>query len=264
MIDCHGHLSDPRLTLLVDEVISSLRAQGLTRVVSGGVRPDEWEAQEALVVRYPNFVTPAFGIHPWTVRAESDESLEAMMAALRGKIDQSPLLGEVGVDFYQDTTVEGRKRQIYWCERQLELAAEKAKPVVLHVVRGHDVVLGLLKKYPAVKGMVHGFTGSKEIVRQYIEKGFLISLGARSFWGSAPDFLREIGRHNFLLESDAPDFKTEPRHASDVAARWIKELRDGADFLAKTWSVTSDEVWRWNSEAIAGLVDRPSKNQVTD
>lgn len=243
MIDAHAHLSDPRLEKDVDELSRCLRSAGLKRIVLGGVSADEWDLQTKLKSILPAFVTPVFGIHPWTVRDHDETQLETMFEKLQSSMEGIAAIGEVGVDFYPKRNLDQVTKQSYWCRRQLELAQTLKKPVVLHVVQGHDVMQNLLKDMSLKSALIHGFKGRQEVSNFYLKRGYVFSLGARSFKGVALEDYRWLPKSQFVLESDAPLIKQDVSDPSKVCDDWIKSLQEAAGYLAKLWSISSDEVW---------------------
>ncbi|MEI6399652.1 MAG: TatD family hydrolase [Pseudomonadota bacterium] len=251
MIDAHCHLSDPRLESMAAEVVSGLRAAGMRRVILGGVNPDEWRVQESLSKNYPDFVVPVMGIHPWTVRDTEDTELEPMFRLLEEKSGNLSILGEMGLDFHRDNSPAQKAKQTKWCERQLRLAAALNKPVVLHVVRGHNIMLTLLRDIKGLRGLIHGFTGSSQIAKQYIDLGFVLSLGARTFQHKKQTDFSWLGQGDFVLESDAPDYKKPPASATNVVSEWIETLTEASRFLASLWNIPEAEVWKRSRENLA-------------
>lgn len=240
---------------MADEVVSRLRAAGMRRVILGGVNPDEWRLQESLAKNYPDFVLPVMGIHPWTVRDTEATELEPMFRLLEEKSGKLHILGEIGLDFHQDNSPAQKTKQSKWCERQLRLAAALNKPVVLHVVRGHDIMLTLLRDIKGLRGLIHGFTGSPEIARRYLDAGFTLSLGPRTFQHKKQADFSWLGQGDFVLESDAPDYKKPPVSATNLVSEWIKTLTEGSRFLASLWNIPEAEVWRRSRENLAYHID---------
>ena len=243
MVDAHGHLSDHRLIESVDTLIPELQKQGLRHMILGGVDPAEWKRQQALVSRLPGFVTPVAGIHPWTVRDSSTDALEDMMDELEILAPHVAAIGETGVDFAANAVdASQRMKQSHWCERQLDLATHLSKPVVLHVVKGHDVMHGLLRQYRGIPGMIHAWRGSEQDGRKYIDRGFVLSIGPRSLQRLKPSDFAWIPRENFVLESDGPDLPGA-KAAMPGAKEWLGAMKEVSVVLSKSFKIPVDQVW---------------------
>ena len=243
MFDAHGHLSDPRIADFVIELCASLRDDGLEHIVLGGVNPSEWDRQELLKNKFPEFVTHVIGIHPWTVRDTNDAGLEVMFAALTSRLRAAKAMGEVGLDFHSDNSTAQKQRQAHWCKRQLQLAEELKKPVVLHVVKGHDIMQAMLRDFKGPAVMVHGFRGHAQVAKFYMDRGYLLSLGMRSFAKLAPEDFAWLPKSGFVIESDAPIYHDGSLSLSEVRREWIAALNGAGEFLAKVWKIDAGEVW---------------------
>ena len=243
LIDAHAHLSASRINSVVDEIVKHLSALGLKHVVLGGVDPDDWMRQLDLSQRYPGFLTTAAGIHPWTVRDAEDDALASMISQLRALAPRFDLIGEVGFDFFKDNSPEQKLKQLHWCELQLELALQTGKPVVLHVVRGHDQMLKSLKKFKGLRGIIHAFSGSHELAREYTNQGFVLSIGRRFFNSQKTSNVAWLKDLPFVLESDAPDYKSQEKDPNKIAQAWMKDLTASAKALSDALGVSPEDVW---------------------
>jgi TatD DNase family protein len=254
LIDAHAHLSASSIGPVVDEVVSQLRVAGIRHVVLGGVDPADWGRQLDLAGRYPGFLTTSAGIHPWVVRDCEPAHLELMFLQLREQVAKFDLVGEVGFDFQKDHSASQKAKQIYWCEQQLELASSQCKPVVLHVVKGHDQMLPLLRGSRKLFGIVHAFTGSQELAEQYARLGFVISVGGRFFssrHGKACAWLKEMP---FVLETDGP-WTAWPQHNSKlIAERWVFELRSTAKQLANAFGTSQEQVFEMSERNLTKIL----------
>lgn len=243
MIDAHAHLSASSMAPLVDDVVTQLRVMGIRHIVLGGIDPADWWRQLDLAHRYPGFLTTSAGIHPWVVRDCENGDLESMFHHLKERAADFDLMGEVGFDFHEDNSLSQKTKQMHWCERQLDLASSLLKPVVLHVVRGHDQTLTLLRGRKTLFGILHAFSGSPELAEQYSRLGFIISIGRRFFSSKYGKDLRWLKELPFVIESDGP-LKTWPQsNPKIIAERWIQELRSSAQKLADGFGMSPDAVW---------------------
>jgi TatD DNase family protein len=256
LIDAHAHLSAASLAPVVHEVVSQLRAEGVGHVVLGGVDPADWGRQLELADRYPGFLTTSAGIHPWIVRDCEHDHLEHMFHELKDRASKFDLIGEVGFDFHKDNSESQKAKQIHWCKQQLELATSLLKPVVLHVVRGHDQMLHLLRGHDKLCGMVHAFSGSKELAEQYVKCGFVISVGGsffRSKHGRDLLWLRELP---FVIETDAPQKSWAKTDGARIAGRWIDELKTSTQRVADGFGVSYNDVVERCDKNLAKILQR--------
>lgn len=207
--DAHCHLADPRLAGRLDEIVRRSRAAGVVGWVQGGVCPDDWQRQRALQARLGPSVRVAFGLHPWWTAAASDAEIDGALAALEAQVSDADALGEIGIDNHPRwRTGDALERQQRALLTQLAIARRVPRPLVLHVVRAHHLVLPLLERHAPFPrgGLVHAFTGGLREARRYVQLGLHLSLGgALAARPERARALAAIPQDSILIETDAPD-----------------------------------------------------------
>lgn len=205
-IDSHCHLADPRLDGRREALVAGARARGVRRFIQGGVGPQDWQRQDQLADA--SWVC-AYGMHPWFVHDNPEETCRSAYADLLQRMPDFNVLGEIGLDRSPRMHPAHYDRQKQFFEMQLVLALQWDKPLILHVVRAHGDALTLLRKHGSKwRGMVHGFSGSKEVAMAYVDLGLAISVGGavtRPGFRKLKDALQAIPRDYLCVESDAPD-----------------------------------------------------------
>jgi TatD DNase family protein len=207
VFDAHTHLQDPALSRVLGEVIHAAAQAGVTGVCCCGTMPGDWQAVQILAdAPLPFVLVPAFGVHPWHARELPDDWFESLAACL----DRNPVavLGEIGLDGLRDDVPPALQEQVFI--RQLDLAEQMRRPVVLHGARVWGRLVEVLK--PRARRLpgfvVHGFSGSSEILKQFLNWG-----GCVSFAGSVCNpqaakiraAAREVPDCQLLIETDTPD-----------------------------------------------------------
>ena len=152
-------------------------------------------------------------VHPWQIGA--DFTIDR--AELAAKLRECAALGEVGYDPLRGDT----KRQLEVLPELLELAVELNKPVVLHLVRPTEAVLGILERY-SLRYLVHGFRGKAEKLASYLERGWFVSLGSRGLGDpGVAEHLKPRGLECIGFETDASgeDIRAVLAAAANALAR---------------------------------------------
>ena len=233
-IDAHCHLADPRLKANLSEIFERAQRAGVDRFVQGGIDPADWDRQESLAsARPPGQILAAFGLHPMWVAENSQDACEAALAELVRRLQPGAsgpaALGELGLDHRPRFAPETRPRQLEFFQRQLELPEGRSLPLILHVVRAHTEALQALKAVSSrrpLQGIVHSFSGSFEVARQYLDLGFFISVGGtmvglQSFEKTAKTVIK-LPPDRLVLETDSPD-QPPPSYAgrlNEPASLW--------------------------------------------
>ncbi|MBB3169548.1 TatD family hydrolase [Simiduia aestuariiviva] len=201
--DSHCHLDLPELHAQAHNHWAAAREAGVQRVLIPGVDPAQWASAEQLAVQLPGAYWAA-GVHPWWVGAQT-QAPEMIMHRLREALTRGAIaVGECGLDGAIDVPMGAQQS---WLRPQLEVAADLTLPVILHVHRAHNPILAMLKPFPHLRGVVHGFSGSIELALQYIKRGFLLGIGGVVSYPRASKTRAAVAalpQGSFLLETDAP------------------------------------------------------------
>jgi len=220
MIDSHCHLDDPRFDTDRALVLARAKSAGVTTFIVAGIQRTGWLGLQQLAASEPA-IRPAFGLHPWFCDAHRDNDLDLLETLL----PQAVAIGECGLD-----CMTGRpaiEKQLKWFRLQLRLAAEHAKPVIIHAVKAEDMVLKELRPFAGLRGVVHGFSGSLQQAEKLIEAGMHIGVGTFIDRRSRPKtdtLLRALPAERLLLESDAPDQPGDAHVGSRNEPAYLPEL----------------------------------------
>jgi TatD DNase family protein len=220
-VDAHCHWSDARVFARAEAELPAQIERGVAGFLLGGVDPEEWRRQTALQSLFPGRVWRSFGLHPYFVASSSPAGLEAAFNELRDEAPRLEALGEMGLDFRKDY-VACKSAQIEMLSRQLVLAAEVKKPVILHIVRAHEEALHELKDH-RVEGMVHAFTANMKVAERYLQLGLHLSIGAKVLSPLTHDLAETVTNaplERLLIESDCPDQPPPGLVAHDSTTVW--------------------------------------------
>lgn len=236
-VDAHGHLADERWKDQQEQIIEDARAQDLHFFMQGGVGPEDWQRQLELAAKFPTHIGLCFGLHPYWVAEHDEEACETGLDQLARLLPQALALGEAGLDFRPHIMKNSRDLQMHVFEQQLELARFSDRPVVLHLVQAHNEALKILDVWgvPPRKGFVHSFNGSFAKAQDFIQRGFLLSVGGpvcRPDNAKLHQAVLQTPLEWLLVESDSPD-QPPPRYQGQLnppssvweVARTIGEIK---------------------------------------
>jgi TatD DNase family protein len=230
LIDTHCHLNDPAYAETLADVIARARAAGVGACIVPAYDRASFARTAALARRYPDFIFPAYGLHPWFVGDGLDIDELSGYLAQPGTV----AVGEIGLDFSPECP--SPEAQLAPFKRQLDLAAELHLPVLLHSRKAHGELLKIMEGYTGrLRGVLHSFSGGRDFALRFIELGFHIAFSGSVTRSTARKYHRTaagIPLENIFLETDAPSIATEttrasqvePRHTLEVALK-IAELR---------------------------------------
>ena len=216
LTDAHTHLDDPRFgDEDVDAIVERALEAGVHRMVHVvcARRPADVEAGVALAERFPGKVWVAVGCHPHDARHYDDALEDALRTAAASP--RVVAIGETGLDFHYDYSPRNVQREVF--ERQVALAAEVDKPIVVHSREAPRETLEVLRSDAARRagGQWHCFSEGPEEARRAVDLGFLVSFSGIVTFPRGVEHIREAARtiplDALLLETDAPYLAPAPR-----------------------------------------------------
>lgn len=245
IFDTHAHYDDEAFDEDRDEVLTSLRERGVGTVVNVGASMEGSRRSVSLSEEY-EFVYSAVGVHPDEVGELREEDMEWMREQL-----QKPkvvAVGEIGLDYYWDK--EGHDLQKKWFLRQLKLAKELKKPVIIHSREAAADTMELLKaNYHGEMPMVmHCYSYSMEMAREYRKMGLYLGIGGVLTFKNAKklkETVLESPMEYLLLETDCPYLAPVPNRGKRNDSGMLKYV---VQELAALKGITPEEVIRITEE----------------
>ncbi len=241
IFDSHAHYDDEAFKKDRDTLLSSMQANGIGSIVNVGASIESSENSLELAETY-DFVYAAVGVHP----SDTGQLNEENYVKLCKMMDKEKVVavGEIGLDYYWDTP--SRNIQKKWFVRQLHTAMEKNKPVIIH---SRDAAADTLDIMKAEKpwdcgGVIHCFSYSVEMAKEYLDRGFYIGIGGVLTFQNAKK-LKEVAQYaplsQIVLETDCPYLAPVPNRGkrnSSLNLTYVAEL------LAEIKGITREETER--------------------
>ncbi|MES2439237.1 MAG: TatD family hydrolase [Verrucomicrobiota bacterium] len=227
-IDAHNHLQDVRLAD-AGPFIAAMKQAGISHCVVNATCESDWDAVGNLAATEPDFILPAFGIHPWHAHTATD----GWLGRLRELLEKHPRasIGECGLD--QWISQPPLEIQLPIFTAQIRLAVETDRPVTIHCLKAWGALFDAFKQSPPPsRFLIHSFGGSIETARRLIPLGAYFSFSGHFLHprkSAVLDVFRQLPHERILLETDAPDmlppedFITHPlpenrNHPANLAA----------------------------------------------
>lgn len=208
--DAHNHLQDPRLGDSAP-VIGEMRAAGIGRCIVNATRESDWPAVEALALAEPDFVLPAFGIHPWQAQSAT-EGWQDRLAEMLEKHPQASI-GECGLDRWVSSPTIEIQRPVF--RDQVKLACDMKRPLTIHCLKAWGPLFEVFAELPPPVFLMHSFNGSLETARRLIPLGAYFSFSGHFLHerkAAVLDMFRQLPQDRILLETDAPDMCPPAEH----------------------------------------------------
>lgn len=239
IIDCHCHIADIGLK---DFNFELLEENGIKTLLMAGVDPLDWSRQEDICNKYQNLqLFKSFGIHPYFINSSTSEELLIAWESLIQK-NNFLAIGETGLDLRKEFK-NSEKVQLDYFKKHIELANNKNKALILHLVRCHHQSLKILKSNQPKRGFIyHSFNAPKDITREYLKFDCYFSIGGAITFESHNiiESLNIIPLDRILIESDSPD--QAPKDWPDKLNSPLSILRI-AEIIAKHKNISTNILW---------------------
>ncbi len=224
LADVHAHLDLVKKEELAG-VVQRAAAAGVKVIISNSVGPKS--IRKALVLQQQfGIVKAALGLCPTEAARLQEAAIEGELGFIRSCKDKIAAIGEIGLDYQEARGDRERQQQQQLFERQLELAKQLGKPVIVHSRQAEKGVVETLIRCGCKAVVLHAFHGSLKLVKEAAEAGFYIAIPTnirRSSHFQA--IVRELPLSRLLTETDTPylaaekDGKSEPAHIASTVAR---------------------------------------------
>ena len=209
LFDTHAHMDDRSFEADREELLAALPGQGLALVMNPGCSLESSRNAVKLANTY-DYIYAAVGSHPDV----ADEVDAAVLEEYRTLCKQNPrvrAIGEIGLDYhYEDIP---RQIQLKAFRAQMELARELNLPVIVHEREAHEDGMAVVREFPEVTGVFHCYSGSGEMARQLVDRGWYIGFtGVLTFKNArkAVEVASSIPLERIVLETDCPYMAPEP------------------------------------------------------
>ena len=220
LFDSHAHYFDKKFeaeggadVFLRDEVFG----KGVAAVVNVATNPENAKACLAQAKNYPAMYV-ALGIHPEDAQhltVSVDEALSELCSLMdtpeKREAGKIVALGEIGLDYYWQPYDKELQAELF--EKQLSLAEEWDLPVLIHDREAHGDCFETVLRHPNARGVFHSFSGSAEMARELVRRGWYISFSGVLTFKNARK-VREVAavvpHDRILIETDAPYLSPEP------------------------------------------------------
>ena len=205
LIDAHNHLQDARFEGKATELVALMEQVGISACVVNGTENSDWHRVAELAQRFPKFVLPSFGLHPWKVKGRGEDWLVELEDLLQAF--PSAGVGEIGLDrWIEDHDIEDQQEVF---RAQLQLALKYDRPCTIHCLRAWGQLLKELKSFEQLpRFLVHSFGGSIETGRKLAKLGAYFSFSGyflREQKLKTVEVFRGLPKDRILVETDAPD-----------------------------------------------------------
>lgn len=210
IFDTHAHYDDEAFDEDRDALLAELPENGIARVVNVGASLASCGRTIEIMNRY-DYIYGAIGVHPSETAELNDEAFEWLRQQCQ--LEKCVAVGEIGLDYYWNEP--DRELQKEWFRRQLNLARELAKPVIIHSRDAAKDTVDLMTEEHAeeIGGVIHCYSYTKETAEVFLKMGFYFGIGGVLTFKNAKklkEAVAYIPLDRIVLETDCPYLAPEP------------------------------------------------------
>jgi len=222
MIDTHAHLDDERFEGEREAVIQRFIDEGGKMIINPAA--DYQSAKEAVLLSQKyDIVYATVGVHPHDAKSLTDEIYNYIEE--KGLNEEKVIgIGEIGLDYHYDHSPREVQKEGF--DRQLSIASSLDLPVVIHSREAHQDTYDMLLKYKGrLKGVMHSYSGSPEMAKQYLDLGFYISFSGPITFKNArklPEVAKMVPYDRILTETDSPYLTPTPFRGKRNEPSYVK------------------------------------------
>lgn len=204
LIDSHAHLDDEVFDEDREELINSFKEAGIDAVIVPAANMES-SRKIADIIKGYDFLYGAVGVHPHDTKDMKEEDLEEIERL--SKEERIVAIGEIGLDYYYENTE--REIQKKWFREQIKLAKKLNLPIIVHEREAAQDVYDIIsdENDDSLRGVIHCYSGSIEMAREYMKLGFYISFAGPVTFKNAvkpKEVSKEIPLDRILVETDSP------------------------------------------------------------
>jgi TatD DNase family protein len=245
IFDTHAHYDDEQFDIDREELLLSMKDNGIGNVVNVGANLEGSQRSLDLAQKY-DFVYAAVGVHPSDCAELDDEGIEKIRAM--SSFPKCVAIGEIGLDYYWPEP--DHELQKKWFIRQIALAREVGLPIIVHSRDAAADTLEILKSEKAgeLGGVVHCFSYSKEVALECVQMGFYIGVGGVLTFKNGrkmKEVVEEIPMDSIILETDSPYLSPEPNRGKRNSSLNLPYV---VSAMAQIKGISEEEVIRITEE----------------
>jgi len=239
IIDTHTHLYLEDFKNDIDEVFQRARTYGVKKFYLPAIDSEVIDDLFELEKKYPDECFAMMGLHPCSVKENYQDELHIVKQWLDKR--KFIAVGEIGLDFYWDTTFS--KQQYDAFEIQMQWALNVKLPIVIHSRNAMNETIQTLQPYAAkgLKGVFHCFSGTYEQAKEIIEMGFYLGIGGVVTYKKAglDSVIEKLPVEHLVVETDAPYLTPVPFRGKRNESCYLKYV---IEKIAQIKNITVEDV----------------------
>ena len=245
IFESHAHYDDRQFDVDRETLLENLPFQNVGVIVNVG--SDIRSSKESITLAHQyDYIYAAIGVHPDEVDTMNEADMEEL--SHMAKEDKVVAIGEIGLDYFRKEGNAYKSVQKEWFCRQLDLAKEIEKPVIIHSRDAAEDTIQILRDFrkenPQIEnpGVIHCYSYSPELAKEYVAMGFYIGIGGVVTFKNAKKLVETVAQiplERILVETDSPYLCPEPNRGKRNDSSQIRYVMNR---IADIRGITPEEV----------------------
>ncbi len=243
IFDTHAHYDDKAFEEDREVLLSSMQEHGIGRIINACASVGELDRTLELTQKYP-FIYGAVGVHPDDAGEMTKETLQKIREMSRDP--KMVAIGEIGLDYYWHKEPAEHEVQKTMFRAQMDIAREEKLPFMIHSREAAEDTLTIVKEYMKTGnmsgGVIHCFSYSREIAREYLKMGLYLGIGGVVTFSNArklKEVVEEMPLSQMLLETDSPYLAPKPFRGKRNSSLYLPYV---VDAIAELKGISPEEV----------------------
>ena len=232
--DTHCHLTDEKFDFDRDKIIENLKSNSVIKAMLPSDNVENSIKAIELSEKY-DFLYNAVGIHPEEDNRFTDEDILKIEELADNP--KCKAIGEIGLDYHYE---HDKQKQKYLFEKQMQIAERKNLPVIIHTRDAIQDTYDILKKYPNVRGIMHSYSGSYEMVVTF--------KNARN----VKETCEKLPIDKILVETDSPYLTPHPYRGKRNEPKYVNLVLQEVSLLKKMSEKEAAQIICKNADDIFG------------
>lgn len=252
MIDTHSHLFEEEFKNDLNECIKRCKEKNVNKIILVGFSCETNRLALDLSKKYDLFY-PTAGIHPSEAGINYQNDLNDLYSFV--KENKVYAIGECGLDYHYGKDNIDYQKIVF--KKQIELAIAMDLPIIIHMRDATLDTYEILSRYKGkIKGVMHCYSGSVEMAKEFIKLGMYISLGGPVTFKNAKESKRvavEIPLEKLLIETDCPFLAPTPYRGTRNESSYVALVLEEIARLREMSASEVDEITTLNAEKLFNI-----------
>lgn len=240
IIDTHAHIESLEH---LEQALEAARLAGVSGIIAVGSDYDSNLRVLEIAAKYPGYVFPALGLHPWDLGRIPEADVARTLKLIEDHKKAIVAVGEIGLDYDKRVKAQvGKDRQQAVFKELLSLARKLDKPISVHSRYSWKDCFDLVRAAGVEKAVFHWFTGFSSVLAEILAAGYFISVTpAAEYHAEHRRAVKEAPLSQLLLETDSPVYYGRESRYQSSPADLVRSLKAAAEIKGVDRAVIAEK-----------------------